>query len=311
MGISVIIPTCNRKSIVLKTISIALENLAKITSNYEILVINDGQDEILFEHPSVKIFKNIKKGVASARNYGVSLSAYDHLLFLDDDILLTFDAINCFMDFFTNPEKSKMYCLNVHWKFPEELIKQCQRNNFGRFLIHINYIDMKGWMKGQTWKNNDEFIVPHLASYGLALTKENFIYVGGYNEIYPFSGFEDYDFSMRVHQSGMKVLLNTKVCMYHNEEDRVFPENWLQRRYREGATRAVYVKLTHDPSMIIQPSFIKKVVFYIIYNLHRFLIFITRRLNISVKFDRISFILFNALAGAYIWKGYAEYTKKN
>lgn len=311
MGLSIILPTCNRKKIALKTIENALEILPKITSNYEIIVINDGQDELLYNHPLVKIYKNPKKGVASARNYGVSLSTYENFLFLDDDMLLTHNAASYYLNFFNDTAKSTQHCLNIHWKFPEELIKRCKINNFGRFLIHINYTDMKGWMKGAKWMDSDEFVVSHLASYGLAITKENFTKVGGYNENFPFSGFEDYDFSIRVNNAGIKVLLNTQHEIYHNEEDRIEPNGWLQRRNREGATRAVYVKLTGDKSFEIRHSFVKKFIFSIIYRLNKILIFKTRILNIARLFDFISFAIFKALAGAYIWKGYNEYSKKN
>jgi glycosyltransferase involved in cell wall biosynthesis len=311
MEVSVIIPTCNRKSIVLKTITVAVENLAKITSNYEIIVINDGQDDILYEHPFVKVYKNTKKGVASARNYGVSLSAYKNLLFLDDDMLLTHNATSCYLNFFNDTAKSTQHCLNIQRKFPEELVKQCKKNNFGRFLIHINYIDMKGWMKDATWMDSDEFVVLHLASYGLAITNENFTKVGGYNENFPFSGFEDYDFSIRVKKAGIKVLFNTQHEIYHNEEDQIEPKGWLQRRYREGATRAVYVKLTGDRSMTIHPTFFKRFAFSLIYKTQKIFLFKTKILGVLRMFDFISFALYNALAGAYIWKGYHEYSKKN
>lgn len=311
MGLSLIIPTKNRNNILLKTISTALKILPKITLNYEIIVINDGDNDIFFDDLNVKLFKNKGSGVASARNYGVSLSKFNNLLFLDDDMLLTKGALTYYLQFFEDQEKSKQHCLNIHWKFPDELMTICKKSNFGRYLIKIAYTEMKGWMKNAKWIENNEFITPNLASYGLAITKENFEKVGGYNEKFPFAGFEDYDFSVRVNSAGIKVLLNTQYEIYHNEEDRISMNEWLQRRYREGATRAVYVELTGDRSMIIKHSFGKRVAFSLIYRFSKILIFKTKVLGISRMFDFIAFAIFNAIAGAYIWKGYTEYAKKN
>ncbi|NMD01003.1 MAG: glycosyltransferase [Bacteroidales bacterium] len=310
MEISIIIPTCNRNKILLKTIENTLEILPKITSKYEIIVINDGKEEFLFYHPNVKIYQNTKKGVASARNYGVSLSTYENLLLLDDDILLSYDALMQYKIFFKS-SSSYNHCLNIKWKYTNELINKCKKTNFGRYLITIGYVEMKGWMNNEHWIENSEYIVPNLASFALGLKKQIFKNVGGYNESFPYSGFEDFDFSLIINKQGIKVLLNTTHTVFHNEEDRIEPNSWLQRRYREGATRAVYVKLTKDKSFEIRHFFVKKIIFSIIYRLNKILVFKTKLLNFSRIFDFISFAIFNALAGAYIWKGYHDYEKKN
>lgn len=310
MGISIIIPTKNRNKIVLKTIKKALEILSKITSNYEIIVINDGNSDIVFNDPKVKIFKNKRNGVASARNLGVSKSMYDHLLFLDDDMLLTEDAAKHYINFLHDEIKSKQYCLNVHWQFPKELLIECKKSNFGRYLINMEYTDMKGLMKENNWVDNGEFIIPNLASYGLAITKENFNKVLGYNEDFPFAGFEDFDFSQRINKSGIKVLLNTQHVIFHNEEDRIFPLGWLKRRYNEGATRAVYVQKTGDTQFIIEHNLFKRIIYSLIHKIDFILLFITKFLNYKV-FDFITFKIFKALEGAYIWKGYKKYAEKN
>ncbi len=310
MGVSLIIPTKNRNKIVLKTIDRALEILPKITSNYEIIVINDGEYDVFFNKPEVKILKNEGNGVASARNLGVSRSVYDNLLFLDDDMLLTENAAMYYLSFFQDKIKSEQYCLNIHWRFSEELMSECRKSNFGRYLIHIGYTEMKGWMKGCDWAENSEFITPNLASYGLAITKENFNKISGYNDKFPFAGFEDFDFSQRINRSGIKVLLNTQFLIFHNEEDRISPLSWLQRRYREGATRAVYVKEMGDTQYLIKHNLFKRIIYRVIYQIDFLFLYKTKLLNSNV-FDSVSFKIFKALEGAYIWKGYKEYAEKN
>lgn len=311
MELSIIIPTCNRVNIATLTIQTIVKILPKITSNYEIIIINDGEENLNLDGNNIQIYKNPKRGVASARNFGVSKAKYQNLLFLDDDMILTEESLRYFFSFFNDKERSKQNCLNIEWEMPKELILKCKKTNFGRFLINIQYTDMKGWMKNsKIWKEDDEFIVPHLASYALAITKENFFKVGAYNETYPYAGFEDYDFSNRVRDAGIKVILNTKYVIYHNEMDRIEPKDWFKRRYNEGATRFIYVKLSKDSSKRINPSFFKQIIFSFVYSSSSFLLLITRTLNYKIL-DSFSFFIYNIMAGAYIWKGYSDYAKKN
>lgn len=311
MGLSIIIPTFNRVNIATLTIQTIVKILPKITLKYQIIVINDGDENLDISVNNLQIYKNPKKGVASARNFGVSKAKYPNLLFLDDDMILTEDALRYYFSFFNDIDRSKQYCLNIKWEMPKELILKCKKTNFGRFLINIQYTDMKGWMKNNNlWKENEEFIVSHLASYALAITKENFYKVGGYNETYPYAGFEDYDFSNRIRDAGIKVILNTKHVIYHNEVDRIEPKNWFKRRYNEGATRYIYVKLSKDISKTINPSFLKRIIFCFVYSFASFILFVTGTLNYKI-FDRLSFFIYKVIAGAYIWKGYSDYAKKN
>lgn len=311
MELSIIIPTFNRVNIAALTIQTIVKLLPKITSNYEIIIINDGDEHLNLDGNNLKIYNNPNKGVASARNFGASKAKYNNLLFLDDDMILTEESLKYFFSFFSDKDRSKQHCLNIKWEMPKELINKCEKTNFGRFLINIQYTEMKGWMKdSKIWKENEEFIVPHLASYALAITKENFFKVGRYNENFPYAGFEDFDFSNRVNKAGIKVILNTKHVIYHNEIDRIEPKGWFKRRYNEGATRFIYIKISNDRSRIIKPTFLKRIIFSFVYSSSSFLLFITRTLDYKI-WDSFSFFIYNVMAGAYIWKGYSDYAKKN
>ncbi|MGQ9847928.1 MAG: glycosyltransferase family 2 protein [Bacteroidales bacterium] len=131
-----------------------------------------------------------------------------------------------------------------------------------------------------------------------------------YNETFPYAGFEDFDFSNRVNEAGIKVILNTKLVIYHNEMDRIEPKEWFKRRYNEGATRYIYVKLSKDTSKTINPSFLKQIIFSFVYSFSSFFLFFTKTLNYKI-FDGFSFFVYKVMAGAYIWKGYSDYAKKN
>lgn len=308
MEISVIIPTYNRSKIVNKTIRNTWHILSKLNIDFEIIVINDGNEDVLQTNKNILIRKNIGKGVASARNYGASLAKYNFLLFLDDDILISDEAAKYLIEFF-NSYKSSAYCLNISWIYPTELIVQCQRKNFGRYLLRINYVSMKGWMNSNTWKEQSQYETETLASYFLAITKENFFKTDGYNEKFPYSGFEDYEFAQRANAVGIKTLLNTKYIVYHNEEDRLDINDWMLRRYREGITRALYVKLTNDAKYNISHNIVKRIIYNTIYFLRKPIIFNIKLLNTPL-FDFITHKLIHVLTGAYIWKGFSHEMRK-
>ncbi|MGL4862910.1 MAG: glycosyltransferase family 2 protein [Cetobacterium sp.] len=87
-GISVIIPTYNRKNKVLKAIYSILEQEYE---NYEIIVVDDGstdgtKEEIKkIKNKRISYFFKENGGAASAKNYGAKNSNYNFILFLDSD----------------------------------------------------------------------------------------------------------------------------------------------------------------------------------------------------------------------------------
>ncbi len=307
--ISIIIPTYNRSKIVNKTIQKTLKVLENKNIEFEIIVVNDGDEEVCVEDNRVKIVKNTKKGVASARNYGVSLSKHDFLLFLDDDMLINDSSVEIITNFI-NSDKKEKFCLNIDWIYPKTLIELCEKSNFGRYLTKINYISMKGCLNGKYWEPNKEYEIPVLSSAFLVITKSNFNKVGGYDENYPFSGFEDKDFAFRVKNAGINTLLNTTTSIFHNEEDRLDIYDWMKRRYREGVTRAKFVKLNNDNNFIIKHVFFKRIFYELVYLKRNIIIKLTKLLNYKF-FDIISFCIFRLLTGAYIWKGYKDEFKKD
>lgn len=99
---SIIIPTYNRASFILKTIHSVLNQTFQ---NFEIIVVDDGStdntEDIIRDISSEKIryfkIKNSERGYA--RNYGMMNSKGDYVTFLDSDDLL-------FSDYFSNANES-------------------------------------------------------------------------------------------------------------------------------------------------------------------------------------------------------------
>lgn len=87
--ISVVIPTYNRKKLVLEAINSILQQEPK---NYEVIVVDDGSTDGTAEYLEslklpIKVNRKENGGVSSARNLGIKSSRGDYVAFLDSDDL--------------------------------------------------------------------------------------------------------------------------------------------------------------------------------------------------------------------------------
>ena len=95
--LSVIIPAYNPGKKIIPCITELQKNLEYLSAQtkliYEILIINDGGDDIdlsfVRNNEKIKLLKLRKnKGVGYARQFGLKISKYDYLLFLDSDVVM-------------------------------------------------------------------------------------------------------------------------------------------------------------------------------------------------------------------------------
>lgn len=92
--VSVVIPTYNRSFSILDSINSVICQSYK---NVEIIIVDDGSvddtelliKKLVLENNNIKYIKQKKSGACTARNYGLSVSNGDYIIFLDsDDILM-------------------------------------------------------------------------------------------------------------------------------------------------------------------------------------------------------------------------------
>lgn len=108
MKISVIIPTYNREKFIGRAIKSVKNQTYKID---EIIVIDNNSDDNTIKlikkyHNDIKIFKENKKGVSYARNYGILKSKNNWLAFLDSDDEWMDDKIEEQVKYIRNSKKS-------------------------------------------------------------------------------------------------------------------------------------------------------------------------------------------------------------
>ena len=305
MEISIIIPTYNRNTLLYKHLAIAFAELKDVSC--EVIVINDSKNntvDIPAEWQSkIAVYNNPKQGVASARNYGASLAKTDNLLFVDDDVMLNKKAVAGAIEFLRD---TKGVCLNVDWIYPKELTDKLDTYQFGRYLEYFGFTTLRGWMgKDFKWQENTLFRTTGAASYFLAIAKSDFEKGGRYDENFPFAGFEDHDFATRLESTGIYTYLDTRVLVWHNEEDRVQIEGWMQRKYRGGQTRRVAVQMGHKDLELNFDNLKGKI--YFIVSKTEFVFNVILKLIPNVKiFDPLYFKIVNILLGMNLYKGYTK-----
>ncbi len=305
MDVSIIIPTYNRNNLLYKHLAIAYAELKGL--DYEIIVINDSKTNTV-EIPTewsdkITLLNNPKQGVASARNLGASIARSGHLLFVDDDMIINRKAVERAITYL---KESPDTCLNIDWVYPPELRAKLDSYQFGRYLEHYDFTTLRGWLgKDFEWKENQVTRVGAAASYFLAMTKASFEKSGKYDENFPFSGFEDHDFAVRLQRAGIETDLDTTVMVWHNEEDRVAVEGWMQRKYRGGQTKRVAVEMGHQ-DLAINYHNLKGNIYFIMSKLDFIFNWLLKIIPNKKVFDPLYFRIVNTLLGINLYKGYTK-----
>jgi GT2 family glycosyltransferase len=306
--LSVIIPTKDRFDIVWNSVQQAAIALLGIPS--EIIVVNDSKTEQLRFPPlpiivqegkvmtaPLTIYHNPKQGVSSARNYGARAAKGELLLFLDDDMLISAENIKTILNFHQNYPNC---ALNLNWEYPKELKEQIQKKQFGRYLEAFGFTSLKGWRRGQIW-NETLFNVDGITSQNLSIPTRLFWKIGGYNESYLFTG-EDIDLSRRLREAGVRIFIEPRSVMYHNESDRVELKSFLERRFRGvaalklAAAKGLSVKIPETTNT-------RKKIFSFVYNTRGFWFLLLALMPNFKPVDKLYFSIVTILVGAYIQAG--------
>jgi glycosyltransferase involved in cell wall biosynthesis len=304
--LSIIIPTKDRNDIFFKTLKNAYSAIADIDA--EIIVINDSRTNTIevdaLYQSKVIVYRNPKRGVASARNLGAAKAKANLLLFLDDDMLISQQNIQ------TTLKLHQAYnncCINLNWIYPPHLTEKIVHTQFGRYLIHYGFTSLKGWNKGEFWSNDHLFKTSGITSQYLSMEKKIFDEMGGYSENFPHAGFEDFEFAQRLKQKDINFYIYPLSMVHHNEEDRLQVKPWLQRKKRGGETRRVAVEMGFNYIAIRYSSFKTFILSSIVFFKSIIMVGISILPNVKLL-DGVYFKLVNILLAAAIFEGYT--TKK-
>lgn len=300
--ISVVIPTFNRGVILDECIRSVLES---ISDEDQIIVVNDFKQTQLIDKwrdPRLVVIENPRSGVASARNLGASRARAQALLFIDDDMLINRDAIeSCYRMLNEKPESVIM----SDWIFNPDETERMKGSLFGRFMISIGRTSLRGWSAGLEWKENDCVLNKGVTSQFLMMRTDFFRSIGGYEETFPFAGFEDHDLACKIMSRQHQQLINTRCLIYHNERDRIGLLPFLERQKRGAISRKKAVQMGYTELKIPIP-FIKDAYYRILMILEPVFHFLIRCTPNQKRFDPIYTFLVQRMLAITFYRGYGR-----
>lgn len=158
--VSIIMPTYNRKNIIMKAINSVIKQTYK---NWELIIIDDGSTDNTYEKVSTindnrirYIKNNRKKGVSGARNTGLLVAKGEYIAYLDTDNTWNDDYLLLMVNtLINNPDNNAVYCAQKIYRYNEYLKKD--EFQYIRFAIYNhsliknkNYIDLNCYMHKKT-----------------------------------------------------------------------------------------------------------------------------------------------------------------
>lgn len=243
--VSIIVPTFRRPDVLRQTLR-ALLRVDYPADRHEIIVVDDGSGDgtpdvakaLQAGHPHLVYETQQNRGVATARNRGASLARGEVLIFNDDDIVVQPSLIHQHLE--TLAEFGD--CLvNGHWEFAPDLAAALRQTPFGRYRI-----ELEQWVKDNLAKAplRAGRVEPEaVTACNLGLRREHFQRVGGFDEDFPFAGYEDQEFSLRAGALGYRFVYNYDLQLWHNDH-RLTLRQFCERQ-RRGAVTTALLSLKH------------------------------------------------------------------
>jgi GT2 family glycosyltransferase len=176
--------------------------------------------------------------VATARNYGARVATGDLLIFLDDDMLVEPDHISAHL---RAREKHGDCLVNGHWVFSESTESALRESPFGRYRIRLDD-DIRARFE-RVKLGDGRYEVTKVTAANLGVSSATFKSLGGFDESFPYAGYEDQELSFRAQIAGHRFVYDPAIRLQHNDE-RVTLEQFA-RRYQRGAVTAVYLAGLH------------------------------------------------------------------
>jgi GT2 family glycosyltransferase len=137
------------------------------------------------------------------------------VLFCDDDMLLAPSHLQLHL---ATRARHGDPIVSGAWEFSPAALAVLQASPFGRYRVVLE----RGFQRaagGQRLAGDDACAaMPLLGAANLALRRELFWDIGGFDERFPVAGAEDQDFSLRARAAGAQLLLNGEIRCLHNDD---------------------------------------------------------------------------------------------
>ena len=233
MEFSVVIPTYNRSSILLRTLSALTVSLQSFRKACEVIVVDDGSVDdtrgVVQKASSgypvpLRYFGQINRKQGAARNLGARHALGDYLVFLGDDTAPV-------PDFLDEHARSHHHC------HPHRVVigytpwaKDYPKTRF------MEYVGEQGWQFGFSLiKDPENLPFNFFYTSNLSIVRHFFWEGGGFDESFQEYGWEDMELSLRLKQKGMRLVYNPRAIAYHHHPTSLFSFVLRQRKVGHSA----------------------------------------------------------------------------
>lgn len=245
---SFVVPTFRRPDALRGTLE-ALMSLDYPSDEYEVVVVDDGSGDATGEvvrsfvgrAARLTYLAQPNSGVATARNRGAATAEGELLIFLDDDMLVQPNHVRAHL---AAREAHGDCMVNGHWGFAGPLRDILEQTPFGRYRIALE--DEIRERLPKLPAGQGRFEITKVTAANLGVSAHVFHSLRGFDERFPYAGYEDQEFSHRASQAGCRFILDTHIRLDHNDA-RVTLDQFA-RRYERGAVTAVYLAALHPES---------------------------------------------------------------
>jgi GT2 family glycosyltransferase len=210
---SIIIPNLNTPSID-KAIK-SLEDQRFDHERFEVIVVGMDKYGLVRESPLVHFDRSeYPLSPAQARNRGAKQAAAEVLIFMDADCIANPDLLNVYEGRLKSMEiivvgGGVKFSTHNYWTLADNLS-----------MFHDYLACMPAALK------------PQLPSLNLAVRKDIFLSLGGFDERYPYPAGEDSDLTIRLKQKGVQLYFEPKAVIYHNPHRNSLSDLWKHAYYQ-------------------------------------------------------------------------------
>lgn len=206
--ISIIIPTYNRKNVLIKCVK-AMFNQNYPKDKYEIIIVDDGSTdatedlvkELIKEAPcQLQYFKQGNKGPAAARNIGIKNTKGELILFTGDDCIADKNLIKEHVYWHEIYNNENVAILGYTTWHPELKITP--------FMYWLEHVGPQ--FAYYRFKHGER--VDSLWTCNISL-KRNFMVF--FDEDFPYAAHEDTEIGYRLQKRGLQIIFNKNAITYH------------------------------------------------------------------------------------------------
>ena len=218
-SISIVIPTIGRPNLA-KTVE-SVQQIDYERSRLQVVVVDDsrggGSAKETVEAACASGIDIARvelggRGAAAARNRGAREADGDLLLFCDDDVILPRDHLQRHAEVQRRFERSVVGGVS---EFAPEVVARLRSTPFGRYRIKLE----EGYesQANETRVDEDCFATSVVSARNLAVQRDLFWEIGGFDKGFPYAGAEDQALSFEARRAGCRLLRCTHLKVLNNE----------------------------------------------------------------------------------------------